>query len=293
MIPEVLLIVIVTSLSCALIGNYLVLKKLSLLGDAMSHAVLPGIIIAYFMAGQTLDSPLFFIIAVLFCIMMASMIEFISTRSIIREEAAIGVVFTALFALGVILLVQFADNVHLDQDAVLFGQVELAQFERIYINDNDIGPRSLWVMGGVFVLLFAVITTFYKELKVSTFDPAFSNSIGFSSRFIHYIIVLLTSITVIAAFEAAGTILVLALLIVPAATAYICSENLLSVLILSLIFALLSSILGYLLALQLDGSIAGSVAAVSGGVLILIAIAQKIWTSFFQQKKILQVNGKK
>lgn len=277
MIPEVLLIVIVTSLACALIGNFLVLKRLSLLGDAMSHAVLPGIIIAYFLAGQRLDSPIFFISAVLFCVFMAVMIEFISSRSIVREEAAIGVVFTALFALGVVLLVQFADNVHLDQDAVLFGQVELAQFERFYANNMDLGPRSLWVMGVVFLILFAVISVFYKELKVTTFDPAFATSIGFSSRFIHYLIVVLTSMTVITAFESVGTILVLALLIVPPATAYICSERLLSVLFLSLLFALLSSVSGYFLALGLDASIAGSVAMMSGFILFIIAVSQKIY----------------
>lgn len=277
MIPEVLLIVIATSLACALIGNFLVLKRLSLLGDAMSHAVLPGIIIAYFLAGQRLDSPIFFIAAILFCVFMAVMIEFISSRSIVREEAAIGVVFTALFALGVVLLVQFADNVHLDQDAVLFGQVELAQFERFYINNIDLGPRSLWVMSGVFLVLFTVISVFYKELKVTTFDPAFASSIGVSSRVIHYLIVVLTSMTVITAFESVGTILVLALLIVPPATAYICSERLFSVLILSLFFALLSSLSGYFLALGLDASIAGSVAMMSGLILFIIVVFQKIY----------------
>src|SRR3989338_3174065 len=234
----VLIIAVVTALTCALIGNFLVLRRLAMLGDAMSHAVLPGILVGYLIA-RDLQSPLFFLGAVMFCVIMAVAIEALIKNRFIREESAIGIAFTSLFALGVVLLVRFADTVHLDQDAVLYGQVEFSAFERLMIGGFDFGPRLLWIMGSLLLLNSAAVVIFYKEWKITTFDPGLAVSVGVSPRIMHYFLVVLTALTVVAAFEAVGSVLAVALLIVPAATASLLGRSLAGMILWSLFFAAL------------------------------------------------------
>ncbi len=281
----VLIIIVLTSIACAIIGNFLVLRKLSLMGDAISHAVLPGIVIAFFVAG-TLDSSMFFVFAVLFALIMSMIIQWFSDHIRVSRESIIGIVFTALFALGVILLVQFADNIHLDQDAVLFGQVEFAAFHRLIIQGVDLGPLALWNMGFVLALNILFVSLFYKELKISSFDSQLSDSLGFSSKKMHYLIMILTAITVVAAFEAVGAILVVALLVVPAATSYLISTNLFQMIVLSFFFAVISSVLGYYFAIFVDGSIAGSVAMILGSLLFVVLFLQKIYRCCLLKKHL-------
>ena len=271
----VLIITVLTALGCALIGNFLVLRKLSLMGDAISHAILPGIVVAFLFVG-TLDSPTFFLLAVAVAILMAVFVQFIVERTRVSQESVIGIVFTALFAIGVIMLVQFANNVHLDQDAVIYGSVEFSAWNKLMINGVDIGPRSLWTMGFVFLLNLLMILLFWKELKITTFDKQLAHSLEISPKKVHYLTVILTSVTIVAAFEAVGAILVVALLIVPPATAYLLSNRLSVMVGLSLVFAVLASVLGYLLAFTVDGSIAGSVATMAGVILVLVVAIQKI-----------------
>lgn len=265
----VLLITIITAIACSLIGNFLVLRKLSLIGDAISHAILPGLLIAFFIVG-TLDSPLFFVLAVVFALGMTMIIQFLVDQVKVSQESIIGIVFTLFFAIGVILLVQFAENVHLDQDAVLYGQVEFSAINHLKAFGQDLGPRSLWTMGFVFILNLVSILLFYKEFKLVSFDPGLSKSLGFNARKVHYLMMALTSITVVAAFEAVGAILVVALLVVPPMTAYLFAKKLSGMLILSAIFAFMAAVGGYYMAVYVDGSIAGSVATISGVLLFLM-----------------------
>ncbi len=281
----VLIIIVLTSIACAIIGNFLVLRKLSLMGDAISHAVLPGIVIAFFVAG-TLDSSVFFVFAVLFAVITSMIIQWLSDHIKVSRESIIGIVFTALFAMGVILLVQFADNIHLDQDAVLFGQVEFAAFHRLIIKGVDLGPLALWNMSFVLALNILFVSLFYKELKISSFDSQLSDSLGFSSKKMHYLIMVLTAITVVAAFEAVGAVLVVALLVVPAATAYLISTKLSQMIVLSFLFAVIASVLGYYFAIFVDGSIAGSVAMVLGSLLFVVLFLQKIYRYCLLKKNI-------
>ncbi len=272
----VLVITVLTAMACALIGNFLVLRKLSLMGDAISHAILPGIVLAFLLV-HTLNSPLFFLLSILSAVIMALFIQFIVDRARVSQESVIGIVFTALFAIGVIMLVQFAGNVHLDQDAVLYGLVEFSAWDKLVVNGVDVGPRALWTMGFVFLLNLSMIVLFYKELKITTFDPLLAHSLKISPKLVHYMTIILTSITIVAAFEAVGAILVVALLVVPPATAYLVSNRLSVMIVLSLVFAFLASYFGFQLAFVLDGSIAGSVATVAGVILILTAVLQIVW----------------
>lgn len=264
---------LLSALTCALLGNFLVLRKMSLMGDAISHAVLPGIVCAYLLVGG-LESPLFFVLAVSFGLLLTFFVQMINEKVKISSESIIGIVFTFLFALGVILLVQFANNVHLDQDAVLFGHVEFSAWRKLIVAGVDLGPRSLWTMAGTLLFNVLIISLFYKELKLSTFDPGFAHSVGISTKKIHYLLMLMTSVTVVAAFEVLGSILVVALLVVPSASAYILAKNLSSMIVLSLVFAFLAVLFGFSFALSLDASISASIAVFSGLILFLIAVSR-------------------
>ena len=271
----VLIIIVLTSIACSLIGNFLVLRKLSLMGDAISHAVLPGIVFAFILAG-TLDSSLYLPFAIIFAVLMSLIIQWFSDRISVSRESIIGIVFTALFSLGVILLVQYADNVHLDQDAVLFGQVEFSAFKKLIINGFNLGPVAIWNMGFVLILNILFVALFYKEFKISSFDSEFSDSVGFSSRKIHYLIMILTSITVVAAFEAVGAVLVVALLVVPAATSFLISKQLLRMILFTFVFAVLAAVLGYYFAIYLDASIAGSVSMCLVLIMLIVVMIQNL-----------------
>lgn len=278
---EVLLVTAITAITCALIGNFLVLKKLSLMGDAISHAVLFGIVIAFYIVG-TLHSPAFFILSILFAVFMAFVVQWIIDRVNVSKESVIGIVFTFFFALAVILIVKFFNDVHLDAHAVLYGSVEFSIFERIALGGVDLGPKALWTIGSVLILNVVAILLFYKELKVAIFDQGFSDSVGISTKKIHYLVMFLTSITVVTAFEVVGAILVVALLVVPGATAYVFTKRLNLLLILSVVFALLAAVFGYLMALYFDVSVAGSVATMSGIILMLVVMIYRSYIGYMR-----------
>ncbi len=270
MTGEIILVSFLTTVlaasACNFVGNFLVLRKLSLLGDAISHAVLPGIVVAFLIVGS-LESPMFFICSVLFAMILSGSIQWFSDRMKVSHESVIGIVFTSLFALGVVMLVRYAGNVHLDQDAVLFGQVEFSAFNRLEVFGVDVGARSLWMMGVVMFLDLLCLSLFWKEMKLSAFDARFSDSVGISSKKMHYLLVFLVAITVVAAFEAVGVVLVVALLVVPSVTAYILVSSFGRMVLFGQVFAFLSSVFGYLFAFKFDVSIAGSVALMAGLVL--------------------------
>ena len=281
----VLMVMVLAASACSLVGNFLVLRRLSLMGDAISHAVLPGIVLAFMVVGG-LQSPMFFVFSVLFALVLAFLIQWFSDRMKISHESVIGIVFTSLFALGVILLVRYVGNVHLDQDAVLFGQVEFSAWNRFEVFGVDIGVRSLWMMGTVLLIDAAMLLLFWKELALSAFDSRFADSNGFSSRKLHYLLVLMTAITVVAAFEAVGGVLVVALIVVPSVTAYLVSGRLAEMVWKGQLFALLAALGGYFFAFWADVSMAGSVAMMSGVLLVLVVIARSIYLLFLRKRGV-------
>jgi manganese/zinc/iron transport system permease protein len=263
---ESLVIVAIGSLvaaSCALLGTFLVLRKLALLGDAISHAVLPGIVIAFLLTGDRAPLPMVLgagavgVLTVLF-------VEVLNRSRRLQEDASIGVVFPALFSLGVVLISRYASQVDLDLDCVLYGEIAYAPWDTLILGGKELGPKGLWVTGGVLLLVVALVSAFYKELKLVTFDSALAAALGFSPVLVHYLLMSAVSITVVGAFESVGAILVVAMLIVPPATAYLLTERLSRMLALAVGFGVASAILGYLLARALDASIAGAMALVTG-----------------------------
>ena len=249
--------------SCALLGCFLVLRKMALMGDAISHAVLPGIVIAFLLAGDRSTLPMV-IGASILGVITVFLVE-IGTRSRrLQEDASIGVVFPALFSIGVILISRYAGQVDLDLECVLYGEIAYTPLDLLYWGDRTLGPRALWINGSILIAVLAFLFVFYKELKISTFDPALAAALGFSPVLIHYLLMTMLSITIVGAFESVGAILVVAMLVVPAATAYLLTERLATMLLLSTALGLASSTLGYFLARSLDASIAGSMAVVAG-----------------------------
>ena len=260
---EIQLIAAVVAAACALPGVFLVLRKMAMMSDAISHAILPGIVIAFFIT-ESINHPLLIVAAALTGLLTVVLVETIHRTRLVQEDAAIGIVFPALFSIGVILIAQYAGDVHLDTDAVLLGELAFAPFDRFIFNGYDLGPRSLWIMAGILFLNAVFILLYYKELKLATFDAGLAAALGFAPAVLHYSLMGLVSITAVGAFDAVGSILVVALMVGPPAAAYMLTDRLSHLIFISLGIGIASAIAGYWVAHLLDVSIAGSMASMVG-----------------------------
>lgn len=256
------------AVSCGLLGCYLILRKMAMVGDAISHAVLPGIFIAYWFAGKSTVPVL--IGAASFGVLCTLLIEILHKRAKVQADAAIGIVFTFLFAIGVIFISAYAGQVELDQECVLYGEIAYVPLDVwITASGTNLGPEAVWLLGGVLILIIAGIVIGYKGLLLTTFDPAYAAAIGISTTFWHYALMSAVSLTTVVAFESVGAILVVAFLIGPAATAYLLTNRLKVMLVLSAIIGILTAISGYYIAAAIDGSIAGAMAMMVGVYFVL------------------------
>ena len=266
---EIQLIASLVAIACAIPGTFLVLRKMAMISDAISHSILPGIVVGFFIT-QDLNSPLLILLAALTGIITVVLVEYIQKTGLVKEDTAIGLVFPAMFSIGVILIAKNANDVHLDIDAVLLGELAFAPFDRLLIAGTDVGPKSLWVVGTILLITITLLILFFKELKISTFDKGLAASLGFSPAIIHYGLMSVSSITTVGAFDAVGAILVVALMIAPAAAAYLLTTDLKKMLALAIGFGIFSAIFGYWVAHWLDASIAGSITTVLGLVFLLV-----------------------
>ncbi|MBN1486637.1 MAG: metal ABC transporter permease [Anaerolineae bacterium] len=266
---EIIMIASVVAASCSIIGTFLVLRKMALMSDAISHAILFGIVIMFFFIESTASLPMIFA-ATLTGVLTVYMVEALVRTRLVKEDAAIGLVFPALFSIGVILISRYASNIHLDTDAVLLGELAFTPFDRLLIGSVDIGPKALWLalIVGIVNLLFVLL--FYKELKIATFDAGLSAALGFSPVLIHYGLMTLVSVTAVSSFEAVGSVLVVALMIAPPAAAYLLTDRLPAMIGLGALLGVASAVSGYFLARAVDGSIAGSMATMTGVVFTLV-----------------------
>jgi len=260
---EIQLIACIVAIACAIPGTFLVLRKMALITDAISHSILPGIVIGFFIT-HDLSSPILILFAALTGVLTVVLVEFIQKTGLVKEDTAIGLVFPALFSIGVIMIAKNANDVHLDIDAVLLGELAFAPFDRLLINEIDFGPKSLWVIGTILIITIGLLLTFFKELKVSTFDSGLAAALGLSPVIMHYGLMTVASITTVGSFDAVGAILVIAFMIAPAATAYLLTNDLKKMLLLSILFGVCSAIIGYWVAHFLDASIAGCIVTILG-----------------------------
>lgn len=253
---------VVTSASCALVGPYLVLRRMSLLGDAISHSVLPGIAIAFLLTGHISGLP----------IIAGAMVLGIATSVLshslhwfgnVSEDSSLGVVYTTLFALGVVMMQVFASGTHLDADCLLYGQIDIVGLDTFAIGPLNL-PRALATQGAVLAIVAIFIAALWKELKVVSFDPALAAAIGMPVLFVHYALMAVVAAVSVAAFESVGSVLVVAMLVIPAAAAQLMSERLRHMLAWAVVFGGTSGIVGYLAALETNTTAAGMMAVVAG-----------------------------
>ena len=266
---EIQLIASLVAVACAIPGTFLVLRKMAMISDAISHSILPGIVVGFFLT-QDLNSPWLILLAALTGVLTVVLVEKIQQTKLVKEDTAIGLVFPALFSIGVILIAKYANDVHLDIDAVLLGELAFTPFDRLFYGDVDLGPKSLWVIGVILFITLILLFAFFKELKISTFDAGLATSLGFSPVIMHYGLMSVASVTTVGAFDAVGAILVVALMIAPAATAYLLTTDLKKMIGLAATFGVISAVLGYWVAHYLDASIAGSITSVLGVIFLLV-----------------------
>ena len=260
---EIQAIAVVVAVACALPGVFLVLRRVALLSDAISHSILLGIVLAFFVAG-TVTSPLLIVGAAAMGLITVVLVQALTGTRLVSNDAAIGLVFPALFSVAVVLIARYSGDVHLDTDVVLLGELAFAPFERLVIAGYDMGPQALYLMGGILLLNLGGLLLFYKELKLSTFDAALAAALGFSPAVIHLGLMGMVSVTAVGAFDAVGSILVVALMIAPPTTAYLLTDRLPRMIVASAGIGATAAIGGYWVAHFLDASIAGSIASALG-----------------------------
>ena len=259
---ESLYILIITSLACAVLGVFLVLRRLSMVSDAISHSVLLGIVIGYFVT-KDIGSVLLIIGASLFGVLTTVCIELLIKSKRVTEDASVGIIFPLFFSIAVILITRYARNVHLDTEVVLIGEIILAPLHRI----NFLGlslPKALVQMSFVLLINIVFIAVFFRKLKISSFDPVYAGVAGIAGAGLYYVFMALVSFTAVSAFESVGAILTISFFISPAASAYLISKDLKITILLAAVYAVVNSCIGYFLAVKFNVSMSGMCALVSG-----------------------------
>jgi manganese/zinc/iron transport system permease protein len=283
-------VLILVSMACAVPGVFLVLRRTALVSDAIGHVLILGIVLAYFVT-RDIESPWLLVGAALPGRLPVALVEALQNTKLVKSDAAIGLVFPALFAIGVLLVSLYVPNVHIDVDAVLVGQPENADLPRwrIDFGGEDVDkpkheagkpeartqPRGIpikpiWIMAGVFAINVALVVLLFKELKLTTFDPGLATSLGFRPGLIHYGLMAVVSVTAVAAFDAVGPVLVVAFFIVPAAAAFLLTDRLGVMIVLACAIGAVGAWLGVIAADRTDANTAGAVAAVLGILFALV-----------------------
>jgi len=257
-----------TGATCGPVGCFLVLRRMVMMSDAISHAVLPGIVLGFLLTGSR-DPLVMLSGAVVFGLLTAWLTELVNKTGGVDTGAAMGVVFTLLFALGVILISASVGQIDLDADCVLYGEIAYVGWDSFMVGGRNLGPRAVWMLGTTLCINTLVITLFYKQLKLCAFDPEMARSLGIRTGVYHYLLMTVTALTTVSAFESVGAILVVAMLVVPASTAFLLTHRLSTMLILSAGIGCLSALLGYGFARVLDTSISGAMTVAAGGLFAL------------------------
>ncbi|BCB04454.1 metal ABC transporter permease [Bacillus sp. KH172YL63] len=255
-------------LSCGIVGCFLILRKMSMLADAISHTVLLGLVMA-FIVSQSMNGFYMLIGAVIAGLLTTFIVQLLHSSGI-QEDAAIGVVFTSLFAVGVILISLFAKNVHLDVEHALMGEIAFVPWNTLSLPVIGDIPKSVVMLGSVLILDLLIIFLLFKEFKLTSFDPSMAAAIGIPVLVVHYILMGLVSVTTVSAFDSVGAILVVAMLIAPGATAYLMTDRYKMMLLLSGLIGVFDSIIGYYGAKIFDVSISGAMAVSAGVVFFLV-----------------------
>ena len=248
--------------ACGLLGPFLILRRVALLGDAVSHAVLPGIVATFLIFDTRAPVPVI-LGAALFAVICVLGIEALQSTGLVKSDAAIGLVFPALFSLGVLGVQRYAENLHLDLDATIYGEIAFVPLQQWDVLGFPVA-RAIPIVAAVVLANVVLIAALWKELKLTSFDPEFARTIRIPPRWLSRLLLVAVAITAVTSFESVGAILVVTLLIVPAATAYLICERLSTMVVTTVAIGWLCAGLGYASALRLDASIAGAMGLVAG-----------------------------
>jgi len=270
------LLAVVTALACALPGVFVVLRRNSMLVEGIAHAVLPGIVVGYAFT-HDLNSPWLIIGAALAGLLVVLGNEWLIRTRLLTGDAPQGLVFPALFAAGIIMISLDFNHVHLHTHVVLIGDLNLAAFEQLVVNGVSVGPQYLYVMLAVLALNVAFITAFYPKLKIATLDEQYASTLGLRTRLLYTSFMFLVSVTVVTAFHAAGAILVISFLVVPAATAHLISRRLSTLLLLTAFFAVLGAKAGFWIAYMLNAATSATMAILYGLMFVSVACINAYW----------------
>ena len=288
----IMCIAVLVAYAASLPGTLLLLRGVSLLSDAISHAVLLGIAVMFLIV-QSLTSVWLFIGATVAGLATVVLTEAVVQSQRLRYDAAIGIIFPVFFSVGILLISLYARNVHLDIDMVVLGEIAFAPFYRFTLFGYDLGPFALWSGGIMSIINTAFVVLLFKELKVTLFDPNFAHVIRLRPRLLYYLLMTITSITAVGSFEIVGSIVVVALMITPAATAYLLVDTFGSLLIGSSCISMLSAVIGYGAARIADVSIAGAIASVTGVIFICVllcaprkGLVARFWNTYMARKQL-------
>lgn len=247
---------------CALLGSFLVVRRQALLTDAVSHAVLPGIVLAWLVTGSR--HPIGMIIgAGLFAVLCVLLVELLEATGLVRTDGAIGLVFPALFSLGVLGVNQWTEDIHLDLDATIYGEIAFVTFDRVAMLGTEI-PRAVLLTGGAVLLDALLVVLGWRILRAASFDAGFAASVGVRVRLVSRMLLVATAITAVVAFESVGAILVITLFIVPAATGLLVGSRMWQVVAVAVACGWISAFAGWQAALHWDASVAGAMGVVAG-----------------------------
>jgi manganese/zinc/iron transport system permease protein len=257
--------------ACGLLGPFLVLRRVALVSDAVAHAVLPGIVLVFLLFETR--APTYVIAgAAVFAVLCVTAIDALRATGRVKDDAAICVVFPALFSLGVLGVQRYAAGIHLDLDATIYGEIAFTPFSVLDVAGFEIA-RSIVITGAVALANLGLVGLIWKELKATSFDPAFARTIRIRPALVSRLLLVAVAVTAVTAFEAVGAILVVTLLIVPAATAYLLTDRLVAMALLTVAAGWMATVAGYFGAVAIDASIAGAMglAAAAGFTLALMA----------------------
>lgn len=263
----IILTAALVGLSCGIIGVFLILRKTAMMADAISHTVLLGIVLAFIVTGEVGGTPML-IGGILAGIVTAFLVQWLHSLDV-QHDASIGIVFTTLFAIGVILIATSTGNAHLDVQHALMGEITFIPFHTITLPWIGEIPQATALLIFVLLVVLFFIVAFYKEWKITSFDPALAASLGIPVLLMHYLFMGLVSVTTVASFDAVGAIMVVAMLITPAASSYLWTDKLVVMLVLSGAFGVLSAVIGYYVAAWIDTSISGSMAFATGIIFLI------------------------
>ena len=284
-----IVLAISVALPASILGTFLVLRRKVMIADAISHSVLPGIVIAYLVT-KDLSGPQFLFGSIITAVFTSSVINWLQRKFNTQEDAAIGIVFTTFFAIGILLIALYTGkNTDIDQECVLYGDLETTVLYHLSVFGKDIGPLAFYTMLPLTIVISLVVSIFLPQWKLVLFDQGFATTKGMKANRWEWFLLLLVSIYSVLCFESVGVVMVVGLLVLPPSTAMIVSKKFSRVLWLSILFGILSSVLGVILAIQFNLSIAPLIVSINSANLLVFALIKGITSTIRNRNSVSRI----